>query len=471
MKEKFEHKITERIKEVFSSQSVEFNPQDWEGMKALLPEKETKLAVLIWTWSKVAAVILIALGGIYFFWGRTSMNEINDEKELGIIHNNNIPENIFVDTSINQITEDTTKLVIPNSASVEKKNIEKNKEPNNSSFLTQKIADLPPPNKKQEIAVNNVLLAKKTYTIVQGKEINEGVAIEAMAQNSKQKTTEELVNIATPIDSISLETEIIEQASVASMVQNNDKITDSTSAEQIQLQVEPEFILPITKTENKKVKFGVELASFTNYSEHINPTVNYGGGIAANIPIIRKFSFNPGLVFSAYNMELNDNPNFISQSEYSSLLTLGVDPVKENNATIKPTQVHLNSLDIPINFQYQFLDRKKGNYFVELGFSSLLYLSENYSYQLSYIDNSGCPPGIVCSNIATVSEESSNPAFKTFDFAKLLNFSLGLDYHLSNRFDMIFNPYLKYPVSSLTGADIKFGSGGIKLKFMIKPNK
>jgi len=135
------------------------------------------------------------------------------------------------------------------------------------------------------------------------------------------------------------------------------------------------------------------------------------------------------------------------------------------------TELQLTAMDIPMNFQYQFLKRKKGNYFFELGFSSLLYLSQDYSYELSYIDNSGCPPGGICSNMVTVVEESSIPDYKTFDFAKFLNFSVGLDYHLSKRFDMVVNPYLKYPVNLLSEEELKFGSGGLKLKFMIVPKK
>ncbi|MCD4698260.1 MAG: PorT family protein, partial [Bacteroidales bacterium] len=234
----------------------------------------------------------------------------------------------------------------------------------------------------------------------------------------------------------------------------------------------PQMISPPSKPKKQKVKIGVELASFTNYSpENITPTMNYGGGIVADIPIRKRFSFNPGLVFSAYNMVLEDNQSLITQTEYADITTLGVNVVTESNSTVKPSEVHLTGLDIPINFQYQFLQRKKGDYFVEFGFSSLIYLSENYSYDLSYIDNSGCPPGQTCSHIATVTEELSTPAFKTFDFAKLVNFSVGMDYHLSKRLDMVVNPYLKYPVNSLSSADLKFGSGGLKLKFMLIPKK
>ena len=52
----------------------------------------------------------------------------------------------------------------------------------------------------------------------------------------------------------------------------------------------------------------------------------------------------------------------------------------ESNPEIKPSEVNLTGLDIPINFQYQFIKEKHLTYFIELGFSSLLYLSEKYVY-------------------------------------------------------------------------------------------
>jgi hypothetical protein len=48
---------------------------------------------------------------------------------------------------------------------------------------------------------------------------------------------------------------------------------------------------------------------------------------------------------------------------------------------------------------------------------------------------------------------------------------MGWDYRLSRGLGLTLNPYLKHPVSTMTSGDIKFGSGGIKLKFMIIPKK
>lgn len=107
--------------------------------------------------------------------------------------------------------------------------------------------------------------------------------------------------------------------------------------------------------------------------------MNYGAGMAAYILIKKRFSFSPGLVVSVYNMKLS-NEQYIENSNVFTNLNSEI----ENNDEIKPSEVNLTGLDIPVNFQYQFIRRKSLNFFVEFGFSSLLYLSENYSYTFSY---------------------------------------------------------------------------------------
>lgn len=474
MKEKFEHKISEKTKEVFSSHPVDYNPQDWESMKALLPVKKSGILIFWKTWYKIAAVIIVALAGIYLFWGRTTPIELSNEDKLSAVPTENTLKKNEMDSVLKQALKNNSKQIENNSVLAEEKHSEAVEQSTNSEIKIQKLdvanLDNKSPNKSLDIADSkNPLDAQDPNDSFISADKNTEMLIASIP--IEHKTNTDIPNGVQTLDSTINDNEIKEEPALAILIQESDIKSDTLNGEQIQLEKTPSFVSPMSTPKKEKVKLGVELASFTNYSENISPSVNYGGGIAATIPIKRRFSFNPGLVFSAYNMNLQDNSNHISETEYSSISTFGVDKVNQNNSNIKPSQVQLNSLDIPLNFQYQFINRAKGKYFVELGFSSLMYLSENYSYDFTYIDNSGCPPGQTCTVLATVSESSSEPAFKTFDFAKLINFSVGLDYPLSKRFDMIINPYLKYPVNSLSGAELKFGSGGMKLRFMIKPNK
>ena len=155
--------------------------------------------------------------------------------------------------------------------------------------------------------------------------------------------------------------------------------------------------------------------------------------------------------------------------EESVFTTTSIEEVIENDPEIKPSGIQLTGIDIPLNFQFRFMEKKKSDYFVELGISNLVYLSENYLYAFTKV--SGPNPYTGTQSEEAVTGETLNSAFETFDFAKLINFSLGWNYKLNRRLDLSLNPYIKYPVGSLGSGEVKFGSGGMKLKLMVKPGK
>ncbi|MCF8369239.1 MAG: PorT family protein [Bacteroidales bacterium] len=439
MKEKFEHKITERIKETFTSHAVEYNPQDWEKMKSMLPTEKKKGAILFWNIAKAAAVVLFLLGSAYFLWD-IQMNK---------------PESI-VEKDVNYDSPKTLQEPVVQDRDI---TLDKNLNTNNTHNINQ------------QSIVTHEEEAKRPDTFNKTPENNSKV----ITSNPKPLMGTHLNNLPFTDTLIAISDKLIdsgtEVAEMPVLGQSSVKIEipDTNNS----LAKEPPFIPytdPILK--KQKIKFGVELASFTNYTENLQtPSMNYGGGIAAHIPIKNRFSFNPGINLSNMQMQMNGSSDLLSNADFTTASTYGVEEITNNYSEIKPNEIQLTGLDLPLNFQYQFLQRNKGNYFLELGFSSLLYLSENYTYNLSYIDNSGCPPGTACGDLKTVSQEYDEPAFKTFDFAKLLNFSVGMDYHLNKRFDMVVNPFFKYPVSALSSSEIKFGSGGLKLKFMLLPKK
>ncbi len=432
MREKFGHKITNRINEVFDSHRVDFNPQDWESLKAQLPERKSRIAFVFWAMAKVAAVVLLALIGIYMFWGRESFDGTNDrvvENSLERFQGENPSEVAIVDPLTKPISENPVRP--ENNLNVDKDN------------LAREIAKPNPESKKQSKT------SEPTSRLIAD------ILIESKLQESTSGISRQ--------PGSNPENKTAQQISSSTVTQGNIIITDTAGINQDREVPQP--VPPFTKPKKEKFKLGVEMATFANYSkDNVKPSMSYGGGIAANIPMNKKFSFNPGLFFSAYNMELQNSQDFVPQSNLASFTTSGNYPSDPN---ITAMEMQLTGFDIPINFQYRFLKREKGNYFLELGFSSLWYISQDYSYELSYVDYSTAQAGIV----HTKSEETPIEDFKAFDFAKFLNFSVGLDYHLSKRFDMVVNPYLKYPVNMLSGDELKFGSGGLKLKFMIVPKK
>lgn len=436
MKEKFEHNLVNKIKDVFNSHEVDYNPQDWEMLKEKLPEKRSRFVPLLWTMAKAASIILIVTAGSYMLWNGLVKHQpqIQDNEFLGQTQEDSVVEKIVK----SEYQDESSDIIIQEYLS-EGTN-KKNNTNNNNKTVLEKTEQLP--NQITEMAVSD---------------------LDKLSEMNMVDTPE--------MDSLTVQISETIDILAETRTQYNDSIIEpSINALQptiAQLEIPPE-IIEKEDSQKQKIRLGVEFASFTNYApENTNPSMNYGGGLAAHIPIKKRFSFNPGLIVSVYNIEFPDNNS--SNINIVDETFTSFNNIKENYPEIEPFEMNLTGLDIPINFQYQFIRLKSSNYFVELGFSSMLYLSENYSFTFSTLSDTPNPHGGF--EVETKTEEVSTSGSKTFDFAKLINFSVGMDYRLNKRLDLTINPYLKYPVSTLTSGDIKFGSGGLKLKFMLKPGK
>jgi len=119
--------------------------------------------------------------------------------------------------------------------------------------------------------------------------------------------------------------------------------------------------------------------------------------------------------------------------------------------------VSLTGLDIPLNIKYEFNPQKNDSYILA-GLSSGTFITENFTYRY---DNTPNAFG-VSSNLPDATTKRS---FSRFDFARTLNLSIGMGYQISKQNRLIIEPFLKYPLSGLGSEQIKFGAGGLNLRF------
>ena len=107
--------------------------------------------------------------------------------------------------------------------------------------------------------------------------------------------------------------------------------------------------------------------------------------------------------------------------------------------------------------------------FISTGISSLVYLKESYSENY-YVENIQEVYNNTTQSYETlylydnVNETSKSGAFQTFDFAKLINISVGYLIPLKKG-NLILEPYAKLPIGKLTTYNISYGYGGLALKY------
>ena len=112
--------------------------------------------------------------------------------------------------------------------------------------------------------------------------------------------------------------------------------------------------------------------------------------------------------------------------------------------------------EIPVNLIYSFSARKKHNWFVAGGLSSYLMKEETYDYVYK---NPWGPP-----QIYTTSYENENS-----HFFSVINLSGGYQYHFTDRFSLMAEPYVKIPLSGVGHGKVNLNSGGILFTAGFKP--
>jgi len=234
---------------------------------------------------------------------------------------------------------------------------------------------------------------------------------------------------------------------------------------------------------NKKVLFGVYAATYFSYARGSGNQANLGAGVSAEIPLAKNLTLVTGLTVAQNSLAFNSSiptasaqnaffapgsssavgassnsvPGPNTQSEYaiSEITNASVPAFKSYNA-------NLVGLEVPLDLKYD-VNTGKNNVYVLAGFSSGTFINETYTYQYNY-------PALASPTLQQVKDATSHNSFDSFYFGKMLNFAVGVGYPLGkNR--IVLEPFLKYPLQGLGAQDIKFGSGGINLKFNFSTGK
>jgi hypothetical protein len=225
----------------------------------------------------------------------------------------------------------------------------------------------------------------------------------------------------------------------------------------------------VTKNTDKAVRFGIYAATYFNYAKGSTNTLNVGACVTSDIKLSKNLNLSTGLSIAQNTLSYgNQTPTINAQA--SSLQAVNNVAVPKQNVlyaaavpSLKNYNASLVGLDVPINLKYAFAPEKSPAY-VSIGLSSGTFINETYTY--SY-NNYNVP---FSANTSQIPDQSTHQSFNSFYFAKTLNFSFGTGYSLG-RNKLIVEPFLKYPLEGLGSQQIKFGAGGLNLKFNFQTPK
>jgi hypothetical protein len=238
----------------------------------------------------------------------------------------------------------------------------------------------------------------------------------------------------------------------STMQADSDSILDKRPV----LLPEDDFI--IHKKSDKKFNVGIALTSYYGSSD-IGATDNlsFGGGVQADYAITDFISVTSGVMLADHQFNTSGSNAFKGVLAESNDYDHAITGTSEK-------EIRLVGLDIPLNLSFR-LDR----FSITSGVSSLVYLKETYSEDY-YVENEAnvynpqTGDYELMDMYEKVNTSDSKGAFQTFDFAKLINLSVGYFIPMKKG-KLVLEPFAKIPIGDMTGYDISYGYGGILLRY------
>lgn len=195
--------------------------------------------------------------------------------------------------------------------------------------------------------------------------------------------------------------------------------------------------------------------------------MQFGGGVISEFSLSDKLKIDVGVTYAHQSVEANSSSNLPESMTMRASAAAEANSFTNNYIGSEYT-LSYSGLDIPVNLKYKVLDKENTNMYLITGLSSMVYLnqrgSETFSVSSKFSSNSLGDLQFA----STVQEytESYSPGSgdSNVDLGKMLNLSFGYEYNLTNGTFLSIEPFYKLPLGSLTFTNQQFSIGGVNLR-------
>ena len=490
MDDQLDNNLRNRIREVFDNYEDGHADEGWLLLREKYPEEEKRRPVAWLWWGSVAASLLLLMGIVWHNYTPAHKENLLTGKKQHSAHlpqktteskkaNNIKNENERADSVINSLQSQALADNALHSGPATKTTLVKS----NRQSITHAGAD----QRANSIDNNNILATNsKHITAKRPAENNETQdeteVTQARVQNPKviaaNKSGKTLNKAGNALD----ETDDNNTLAVDSGTKAVNSIAAAKQSTGINMQEETKKANktlfadndePLNKKQekskstNKAVQFGVYEATYVNYAKGSSNQVNVGAGVSSDIKLSRNLNLSTGVSIAQNTFSYGSQVPPVQEKLNAAALPASFSAANQNafaaaTPSLKNYNANLVGLDVPINLKYAFNPEKSASY-VSIGLSSGTFINETYTSTYTY----STP---FASNLSQTTDQSIHQSFNSFYFAKTLNFSFGTGYTLG-RNQLIIEPFLKYPLEGLGSQQIRFGAGGLNLKFNFKTHK
>lgn len=463
MDDKFDKKLTGRIKEVFDN--YEHPPADagWAELRKKFPAEEARNKIAWLWWSSAAAILLVFLGV-----GMWLINKPAKQNDVVIKPEHTIKKLEPKDSIAPEAMAPTYGI-----ATVKPKAQVNNDGPvNNGTYNTPKaLAD--------NIGKTAASRSNTPSAVVAPVVVNsDNLQVDANPGSNTTAVTVARIPDSAKTAGSSPQGQQIAQVPVVTSSDNNT--ANSVAVKQPAKTMEDLFrtdkvVAKKEKQESKdakKVNFSVYAATYFNYAQGSTNQVNAGAGFTSDFRVSRKIKLSTGVALAQNTLSYN-SPPVVAAGRSSGANSYAAAPAIVQSdlfsasgsvAQFENLNASLVGLDIPINIKYEFNPDKSETY-ISAGLSSGTFIDERYTSRFAYRTNT------LTGTSVTTRDQTSTASFNNFYFARTLNVAFGIGYSLGKSNTLVIEPFLKYPLGGMGAQDIKFGSGGLNLKLNFRTTK
>jgi len=453
MDDQFDKDLKKRIREVFDNYEDTTADEGWMLLRGKYPGKAKKRPIAWMWWSSAAALLLLFLGILWLKQSPEKQQHFAAIKKAG---SNTAPIRT-PDANNGKNTVDNTATQQPDHTLASAMN----------HNATVKSSGAAPPNKAAISNKNQELLTANSSNNPANKKPGNSPIVNDQNNNSPAANTS--ANATTLVSAVKpADTNPTSPLNAARSDTGNRSASGSNviaAKPGINMQQPDKFnkqLLADNSKETKQkglsknsfVRFGVYAATYFNYAKGSNSQFNVGAGLSADISLSRKLKVSTGIAIAQNSLSYPGQPSFSTPAGINlaplSVYSASALQYSVSEPSFRNYSANLVGIDIPLNLKYTF-DPGKSETYLLAGLSSGTFIDETYTYSF---------------NNAQAQSQSTRNSFSGFYFAKMLNLAIGTGYRIGNN-RLIVEPFLKYPLEGLGTQQIRFGSGGVNLKFSI----
>lgn len=442
MDDQLDNGLKNRIKEVFEHIEDPSPSEGWLLLREKFPEEGAVRRPFAWIWWGAAAVLLLFVGIGLWIKSTKEAPKNNIVKTVKHLQHEN--------PAGKKIQKDSIDNIAVNKSNTPSKGTKANAVyahrsplfmplPKQANHAIASVPDLS--SKNPTDTVERAFVAKNNSDSV--KTIAGKAALPQLASNSAPKSNN--------TESVVIKEKKPEKSIIAMF--NDDKDVKAAKSEDAQ--------------KSKRIHFGVYAATYFNYAKGSDNQVNVGAGLTSDIKLNKNLKLVTGIAIAQNSLSYQGFPTATASAKSNLYAPATAANTSTFTALSTPTVKNYNAslvgLDVPINLKYEF-NPEKSDAYISAGFSSGTFIDESYTYKYNY-------PSLLSPTLQQPQNETTGKSFNSFYFAKTLNVAFGVGYPFGkNR--LIIEPFLKYPLDGMGAQNLRFGAGGLNLKFnFVSPHK